>query len=182
MKRTLTLWLTLMALPAVTQAQQAPVADALRFYLRQFKNNLIAAADDMPVANFRYKPTNPQQSVATVVEHLAGSNWFLCSSVSGVKAPEEPKLAASPDSTPPDTLKARLRRSFTFCESALAGVDDSKLTDSVPFFGGKRTRANVMLALPYDWADHYSQFANYLRLNGISPPNARVRAEPIKKE
>ena len=60
MKRTLTLWLALMALPAVTQAQQAPVADALRFYLRQFKNNLIAAADDMPVANFRYKPTNPQ--------------------------------------------------------------------------------------------------------------------------
>jgi hypothetical protein len=28
-----------------------------------------------------------------------------------------------------------------------------------------------------DWADHYSQLANYLRLNGILPPTAR----PAKK-
>jgi len=24
-----------------------------------------------------------------------------------------------------------------------------------------------------DWADHYSQMANYLRLNGILPPTAK---------
>jgi len=26
-----------------------------------------------------------------------------------------------------------------------------------------------------DWADHYSQEANYLRLNGVLPPTARPR-------
>ena len=45
---------------------------------------------------------------------------------------------------------------------------------------GKRTRAAMILFLPYDWADHYSQLANYLRLNVISPPNARARAVPLQ--
>ncbi|MBI4420767.1 MAG: DinB family protein [Gemmatimonadetes bacterium] len=169
--------LSLLGAPAAAQSP-APVADALRMYLRQFSRNLVAAADDMPVSKYGYKPTSPQQSVATVVDHLAGSNNLLCAAVAGVPAPTEP--AVKPDSTAPDELKARLRRSFTFCETALAGLDDSKLSDSVPWFGGsKRTRASVILALPYDWADHYSQMANYLRLNGISPPNARVRAVPV---
>jgi len=173
--------LALAVLAAPAQAQQAaPVADALRFFLRQFSRNLVAAADDMPVSRYTYKPTAPQQSVAVIVEHLTGSNNVLCSAVSGAPAPVEPKLVpASPDSVAPDTLKARLRRSFTFCESAFANLTDAGLADSVSFFGGKRTRANVILALPYDWADHYSQMANYLRLNGISPPNARVRAVPV---
>jgi hypothetical protein len=158
-------------------AQQAPVSDALRMYLQQFSRNLVAASDDFPASKFSYKPTSPQQSVGTVVDHLAGSNNFLCASVAGVAPPTVP--AVKPDSTPPDTLRARLRRSFTFCETVLKNLDDSKLSDSVPWFSGKRTRANVILALPYDWADHYSQMANYLRLNGISPPNARARAVPV---
>ena len=175
-KLVVALIVSLFATPAVAQSK-APVADALRTYLGQFKNNLTLAVDDFPVAKFPYKPTSPQMSVGTVVEHLAGSNLFLCSAVSGVAAPTEAKVDVA--TAAPDTLKARLKRSWSFCETALAKLDDSKLADSVNFFGGKRTRAAVILALPYDWADHYSQLANYLRLNAISPPNARARAVPV---
>lgn len=171
----------LFALPVHAQqpAAQPVVANALRFFLGQFSNNLIAASDDMPASKYAYKSTPQQLSVADVVEHLAGSNLLLCGSASGVTAPVEAKLAGTPDVTSPDTLRARLRRSFDFCKSAFASLDDSRLADSVPFFGGRKvTRAQVILALPYDWADHYSQMAIYLRINGISPPNARVRAVP----
>ena len=180
MKRLLfVLTLSVLASPAGAQApaSRTPVADALRLYLKQFNGNLVAAVDDFPVSKFNYAPTSPQQTVATVVEHLAGSNNFLCSSVAGVPAPTTTQV--TPATTAPDTLKARLRKSFEFCQTTLANLDDSKLSDSVPWFSGKRTRAAVILALPYDWADHYSQLANYLRLNGISPPNARVRAVPV---
>lgn len=166
------------AVRAQASAGPSPITDALRFYLNYFSTpRLIAAADDFPVSKYTYKPTAPQQSVAFVVEHLASSNNFLCASVAGVAVPTEPRVV--PDSTPPDELKARLKRSFVFCETAFAKLTDTGLSDSVPFFGGKRTRANVILALPYDWGDHYSQLANYLRLNGISPPNARARAVPV---
>ena len=164
--------------PLLAQSSGSPVADALRLYLTQFSKNLQLAVDDFPVAKFNYKPTSPQLSVATIVEHLAGSNNFLCASVAGVTPPASAQI--QPDNTPPDSLKAHLKKSFEFCQTSLANLNDSKLADSVPFFGGKRTRAAVILALPYDWADHYSQMANYLRLNAISPPNAKARAVPVK--
>ncbi len=38
------------------------------------------------------------------------------------------------------------------------------------------TRAAVMTLTTGDWADHYSQYANYLRLNGMMPPTAKKPA------
>ena len=35
--------------------------------------------------------------------------------------------------------------------------------------------ATAILITVADWADHYSQEANYLRLNGILPPTAQPR-------
>jgi hypothetical protein len=171
--------IALLAAPLAAQAPSAPVADALRALNAQFSRNLQLAADDMPVEKYRYKPTSPQMSVADVVGHLATSNEFLCSSASSTPAPAEPAIPKADDVAPAE-LKARLKRSFDYCTSVLARLDDSRLGDSVPFFGNRKaTRAHVMLVLPYDWADHYSQLANYLRLNGISPPNARARAVPV---
>jgi hypothetical protein len=31
----------------------------------------------------------------------------------------------------------------------------------------------MVLEMQEDWADHYSQLANYMRLNGLLPPTAR---------
>jgi hypothetical protein len=40
-------------------------------------------------------------------------------------------------------------------------------------FGMNLTRASAVLITVGDWADHYSQEANYLRLNGVLPPTAQ---------
>jgi hypothetical protein len=48
----------------------------------------------------------------------------------------------------------------------------------VPWFGGRQvTRAQAILATAQDWADHYSQLAIYLRLNGLLPPTAKQKEE-----
>jgi Tfp pilus assembly protein PilZ len=49
--------------------------------------------------------------------------------------------------------------------------------EQLPFFGGRKmTRAAIMTLTTGDWADHYSQYANYLRLNGMLPPTANRSA------
>jgi len=69
---------------------------------------------------------------------------------------------------------AALRASFDFCQSSLAGLTDAQMADSVPGFGPRKiARASMVLATVGDWADHYSQLAIYLRLNGMVPPTAR---------
>ncbi len=56
----------------------------------------------------------------------------------------------------------------------MAKVDDSALDAKLPFFGEREvSRAEMMFATAEDWADHYSQLAIYLRLNGHLPPTAK---------
>ena len=160
-------------LPLLLAAQggPSPVADALRANEQQMGRNLVAAAEEMPADKYDYKPTPAQMSFARIVVHLSGGNDFLCSAIAGVKAPERAKVDTT-DSK--DKLVARLRETFQFCDTALAKVDDSKLAEQVPFFGGRpASRASAILITVGDWADHYSQAANYLRLNGHLPPTAK---------
>ena len=57
-----------------------------------------------------------------------------------------------------------------------AALDDSKLNTPIQLFGPRPfSMAAAMFITVGDWADHYSQEANYLRLNGILPPTAQPR-------
>lgn len=159
-------------LPRFAAAQQAsPVSDAFRDYAKSSAKNLIAAAEAFPADKYSFKPTPAQMSVGDIVVHLAQGNDYLCGTIGGMKAPDRPKIAAT-DSK--EALMARLRETFAFCDQALASLNDTGLGEELPFFGGRKmTRAAVMTLTTGDWADHYSQYANYLRLNGLLPPTAK---------
>ena len=163
---------TLALLPAVTAAQQAsPVADAFRDYAKSSAKNLIAAAEAFPADKYSYKPTPAQMSVGDIVVHLTQGNDYLCGTIGAMKAPDRPKIAATDAK---EALMARLRETFAFCDQALSSLNDTALGEELPFFGGRKmTRAAVMTLTTGDWADHYSQYSNYLRLNGLLPPTAR---------
>lgn len=169
--RGISLSLCFAAAPALAQQTPNPVSTSLRMELQRAQRNLVAAADEMPADKYGFKPTEAQMSFGQLVLHVAGSNDFMCGTISGTKAPERTKLQAT-DSK--DALVARIKESFAFCTTALAQLDDSKLGDNVPFFGGRQvSRAAAVLGLIGDWYDHYSASATYLRLNGMLPPTAR---------
>lgn len=158
-------------LPTAARAQANPVATAFRENASTEAKNLIAAAQEFPADKYGFKPTPAQMSFADIVVHLSGGNDFLCGRVGGTKAPTRAKVAATASK---DSLVARLKETFAFCEQSLASLDDSKLTEMLPFFGGRTmTRAAMMTATTADYADHYSQMAIYLRLNGLLPPTAK---------
>jgi uncharacterized damage-inducible protein DinB len=177
MKTLLTMALALCC-PMVTGAAQesgTPVSDALRSLAQRAERNLVEAAEQMPSKKYGFKPTPAQMSFGEVIAHLTEGNHFLCSSLSGVPAPKASKAAAT---EPKQQLVAHLKDSFQFCNSALAKVNDSNLDAKVPFFGDREvSRATAMFVTADDWADHYSQLAIYMRLNGLLPPTAKRRAE-----
>jgi uncharacterized damage-inducible protein DinB len=170
----------LLVLPSVLASQPAtpaanPVADAFRENARDAAKNLIAAAEEFPVDKLGYKPTPVQMSVSDIISHLSQGNDYLCGSIGGVKAPTRTKVAATDGR---DALLARLKETFAFCDQALAPLTDANLGEQLPFFGGRKlSRAAVMTLTTADWADHYSQYANYLRLNGLLPPTAKKPAQ-----
>ena len=179
-----------LALPVSLAAQQPsaqppanPITTAFRGRTMSLQRNLAQAFDSIPAAKFGYKPTPAQLSIGYIAQHLASDNYLFCNAFGDMKANIPDKDTSTPDSVkagwPKDTLVAKLKASFTFCESAFAQLDDAKLADQVPLtFGGQTrnvTRAGMVLGHTLDMADHYSQLANYMRLNGILPPTALPR-------
>lgn len=161
-------------LAAPAHAQEAasanPVSSAVRHNMDRYGAWLVAGAKEMPAAKYSYKPTDGVRTFGEEIKHVANGNDYLCAAISGMKAPARKKVAT----TDKDGLVSMLEASFDFCHKALAGIDDSKLGEPVPFFGGNKVpRAAAMLALPIDWADHYGHQALYLRMNGMLPPSAK---------
>jgi len=160
------------SMPAPAKSDSAPVASAFRDNFKQISRNLIDAGDEMPANKYSYKPTKAQMSFGKIMVHLAEGNDYLCGAIGGVKAPERTKVKET-DKKP--VLVARLKETFEFCDQALAQLDDSKLSEQVPMFGQTMSRAGVIIITTGDWADHYSQEAIYLRLNGLLPPTAKKK-------
>ena len=184
-----------LALPIALGAQQAPAGAAANPITAVFKSrtlnfqrNLAQAFDSIPEAKYGYKPTPAQLSIGYIAQHLAEDNYFFCNQFGAMKATVPAKDTSTPDSVkatwPKDTLVAKLKASFAFCESAINQVDDAKLSDEITMtYGGnsrKAPRVSMVLGHVIDMADHYSQIANYMRLNGMLPPTALPRPTPAR--
>jgi hypothetical protein len=182
--------LLMLALPMSLAAQQPaagqgtnPITTAFSTRTLSLQRNLAQAFDSIPASKFDYKPTPAQLTIGYIAQHLANDNYLFCNAFGAMKATLPAKDTTTADSVkakwPKDTLVTKLKASFTFCENALGQLDDAKLGDQVSLsFGGQTrsvSRANMVLGHALDMADHYSQLANYMRLNNILPPTALPR-------
>ena len=186
--------LLVLAFPVSLAAQQQagdpakdPITTAFRGRINGLHRLLAQAFDSIPESKFGYKPTPVQLTIGYIAQHLASDSYFFCNNFGAMKATLAPKDTATADSVkakwPKDTLVAKLKASLTFCEEAFAQVDDARLADQLPIPGPNNTtryvtRASSVLGHIVDMADHYSQIANYMRLNNILPPTALPRPRP----
>jgi hypothetical protein len=182
-----------LALPIALAAQNppaAPVKDpittAFRGRTMGLQRNLAQAFDSIPEAKFSYKPTPAQLTIGYIAQHLASDNYLFCNTFGDMKPTLDAEQTQTADSVkakwPREKLITQLKASLTFCESAFAQLTDANLPDMVSMtFGGNTrsvSRVSMVLGHALDMADHYSQLANYLRLNNILPPSALPRPRP----
>jgi hypothetical protein len=178
--------------PSTLPAQQQgappanPIVTAFRGRIMAMHRNIAQAFDSIPEAKFSYKPTPAQLSIGYIAQHVASDNYFFCNNFGDMKATLPARDTETPDSVratwPKDSLVTKLKASFTFCQNAFAQLTDASLADQITItFGGNSrtvTRASMAIGHALDLADHYSQLANYMRLNGILPPTALPRPRP----
>jgi uncharacterized damage-inducible protein DinB len=191
--KTLCVAVLTLALPVGLVAQQPagaapanPITTAFKGRTLGLQRILAQAFDSIPESKFNYKPTPAQLTVGYVAQHLAEDNYFFCNNFGSQKATVDPEETSTPDSVkakwPKDKLVSQLKASFAFCERAFAQLDDAKLGEQFTMtFGGQSrpsTRASMVLGHAMDMQDHYSQIANYMRLNGMLPPTALPRPKP----
>jgi len=174
MKHLFVLVCALAAAATLFAQEKDPVSSAVKEIMPRQQKNLVAAADEMPADKYNYKPTDQQMTFGHLVLHIIGTNNDLCSKIGGV--PEVKPPVALKETDGKDKLVEGLKASFDFCANALAKVDDSKLSEELELFGGRKgTRAFALIALSNSWSDHYSSAAMYLRLNNLLPPTAQPK-------
>jgi len=147
-----------------------PVTTTVRQIIERQTRNIVSAAEEMPAEKYDFHPTEAQMTFGHLISHIIDSNNFLCSRISDQTEPK----ADVKDTDPKAKLVPALKASFNFCSAALEKTDDSKLGEVVALNRGRKgPRAQVVIALTNDFADHYGTAAMYLRLNGMLPPTAQ---------
>lgn len=195
MRRTHAVLLIALTLPvAAAEAQQQPSGPPTDPIMTSFRNrtgalrrNLAQAFDSIPAALFGYKPTPAQLTIGYVAQHLAADNYFFCNNLSDKKATVAAEDTSTPDSVratwSKETLVTKLKAANAFCDEVMTGMNDSKVAELVTVTaqnGQTRQvpRINYLVGHAIDLADHYSQIANYMRINNMLPPTALPRPRP----
>ncbi len=173
---------------AQAQASPAPasLASMVDREITSVEKLVTDAAEAMPDEKFNFTPeslTIPGdnykgvRSFAVEVKHIASSNYFLWSPVTGDAVPAS--VAASDGNGPAD-MKSKaeilkfLKDSFALGHKAAATLTpENMLQPYAPGKGPRLDRVEFGVAHAYD---HYGQIVEYLRMNGIVPPASRGKS------
>jgi uncharacterized damage-inducible protein DinB len=165
------------------QAQpSAPtIASALDHEISGVEKQIVDVAEAMPEDKYNFSPETLNipgadykgvRTFAVQVKHVAASNYFIWSPLTGDKLPEGLKDGNGPENlkTKADIIKF-LKDSFALGHKAAATLTTENLLQNPG--NSKSTRLHMTTFGVTHAFDHYGQMVEYLRMNGIVPPASR---------
>ena len=176
------------AMPGLfAQAPQTPatVAATVDRQISSIEKLVVDAAEAMPEDKFNFSPENLKipgsnykgvRSFAVQVRHIATSNYFIWSPITGDKLPDGLK-----DGNSPENLKSKteiiqyLKASFALGHKAAATLTNENMLQ--PSGNSKSPRLGLATFGVAHAYDHYGQMVEYLRMNGIVPPASRSKSD-----
>jgi len=174
------------AAASTPQAQQAPtLAPNVDREVSAIEKQVVEAAEAMPEDKFNFSPESLHipgsdykgvRTFAVQVKHIAASNYFIWSPLTGDKLPEGLKDGNGPESlkTKADILQF-LKDSFALGHKAVATLTAENMLQ--PPGGCKSSRLHLAEFGVAHAFNHYGQMVEYLRMNGIVPPASRGKSD-----
>jgi hypothetical protein len=172
--------------PQEPQRQPPPtIASTVDREISAIEKQVVEAAEAMPEDRFNFSPESLNipggdykgvRTFAVQVKHVAASNYFIWSPLTGDKLPEGLK-----DGNGPENLKTKadiirfLRDSFALGHRAAATLTTQNMLQAPEHSKSPRLRLATFGVAHAN--DHYGQMVEYLRMNGIVPPASRA-AQP----
>lgn len=170
-----------------TQQQSPPtVASIVDRDISAVEKQIIDVAEAMPEETFNFSPESLNipgsdykgvRTFALQLKHVATSNWYIWSPLTGEKLPE----GLGDDGNGPASLKTKaeiikfLRDSFALGHRAAATLKPENFLQTPE--KSKSTRLRLAEFGVSHANDHYGQMIQYLRMNGITPPASRAKSE-----
>jgi len=167
------------------QGQQLSVAAVVDREISNVEKQIVEVAEAMPEEKFNFSPEGLNipgsdykgvRTFAGQVKHIAASNYFIWSPLTGDKLPEGLK-----DGNGPQNVKAKaeiisfLKDSFALGHKAAASLTAENMLQNPG--SSKSTRLRLAVFGVEHAFDHYGQMVEYLRMNGIVPPASRPKSD-----
>ena len=170
----------LCATPAFAQAPQpapAPggvISRVLQNNWNAAKRNIVESADQMPEANFAFKPADGVRTFGQILAHVAGTNYVYCSAAKGEKSPSGEDDFEKSATTKAAIVKA-LSDSVAYCDAVFASLTDASAAEMVksPFGSGQVARVNPLIGNITHNVEHYGNLVTYFRIKGMVPPSTK---------
>ena len=169
--------LGVLSTPVLAQSAASRPADvgaapvAVKDTYDMVKDYILRAADQMPEADYAFKPTPDVRSFGQLVGHLANANYSLCGNGLGERSPSSENIEQR---TTKSALMEALRASFDYCDRAFAQTNGDAAMPSRNFIGGgKATRGTWLTFHAAHAFEHYGNIVTYMRLKGMVPPSSQ---------
>ena len=160
----------LVVVPVWAQTAANPFTSALKMSYDRIKDYITKSAEQMPEANYAFKPTADVRSFGQLVGHVADANYMMCSAVAGEKPAGE---SIEKTKTTKADLEKALADSFAYCDKVYAGMNDTAGLQTISFFGGQQPKLAVLSFVSNHGFEHYGNMITYLRLKGLVPPSSQ---------
>lgn len=159
-----TLLLSVAMLAAPLFAQENPLLAKLATHWNTSKQFTLAVAEQMPPADYSFKPNAAEMSFGEQMAHIASANAYFFSILSGDKSP-----IGKPADFQKTTVEKMLNDSFDYCAGILPKLSDEQLHKTYETPDGKMTGIEVILFALDHTSHHRGQTEVYLRVKNIKP-------------
>jgi uncharacterized damage-inducible protein DinB len=161
--------------------EQRSIAEALDSWITTAERHVVPAADAMPEDKYAFAPDQTRgefkgvRTFAQQVKHLAANNYGIAALILGRR-----RTADMENETGPDSVRTKaeimeyVKGSFIALHKAVVTIDEKNAVQPTasPSQWQKTRLSFAMDAVAHSF-DHYGQLVEYLRMNGIVPPDSR---------
>ena len=174
MKKLAVLLSLVVAAPLAAQGGDAapatgPAVGAVAPTYRQARDYVTAAAEQMPEADYAFRPTADVRSFGQLVGHIANAQFMICAAALGEANPNSENLEHA---TSKEAMVAGLRASNALCDRAYAQSDEAAM-QTAQLFGRERTRLSILVLNAAHDFEHYGNIVTYMRIKGMVPPSSQ---------
>jgi uncharacterized damage-inducible protein DinB len=168
----------LVSMPSSTFAQaQDPLTAGVKVQFTAVNDFIVRSAQKVPDDLYAFRPTPEVRTVGQLFGHIADAYFSMCSTAGGGKPPRTGIEQSARSKA--DLVKA-LNEGAAYCQSVIAGMNDKKGAEAVPFYFGPTPRLSVLYFAVTHSYEHYGNLVTYMRLNKIVPPSSETPPAPAR--
>lgn len=136
------------------------------------KRNIVESANQMPEADYSFKPIDNVRTFGQILAHVADSNYYYCARSKGEEPPVPDGTLEKTATTKAAIVKA-LGESVTYCDAVYASLTASSAPEMVKAGNNQIPRVQPLFSNVSHNVEHYGNLVTYFRMKKMVPPSTK---------